>query len=365
MTTLFLCGDVMLGRGIDQIRARHNRPDLHEPSVHDARDYVALAERASGPIPRAVEPAYVWGDALAELDRVAPDVRIINLETAVTSQETHWPDKTIHYRMHPANVDALTAARIDVCALANNHVLDYGPSGLRETVESLRSAGIETAGAGCDLAEARQPAIVALPNGRRVIVFSLGCANSGVFEDWAVTPGRCGVDYLADLSDSSAGRVVSRVEAVAHRGDVIVVSIHWGDNWGYEVPDSFVRFAHRLIDGGVAIVHGHSSHHPRPIEIYHNRLVLYGCGDLLTDYEGITGYEEFRPSLALLYFVTLADDGALAELRMAPFRVHRFQAVATDASDVRWIRDRLAHESLRFGTGIELVDDETRLAARG
>jgi poly-gamma-glutamate capsule biosynthesis protein CapA/YwtB (metallophosphatase superfamily) len=131
--TLFVCGDVMTGRGIDQILAHPNRPGIQEPYVRDAREYVALAEQANGPIHRPVEPAYIWGDVLQELERVRPDVRVINLETSVTSSDEFWPGKGIHYRMHPANIGCLTAARVDVCTLANNHVLDYGYAGALHT----------------------------------------------------------------------------------------------------------------------------------------------------------------------------------------------------------------------------------------
>jgi poly-gamma-glutamate capsule biosynthesis protein CapA/YwtB (metallophosphatase superfamily) len=73
MPTLFLCGDVMTGRGIDQILAYPCPPGIQEPYVCDARDYLALAEEANGLIAHPVSPAYIWGDAVAELERVAPD----------------------------------------------------------------------------------------------------------------------------------------------------------------------------------------------------------------------------------------------------------------------------------------------------
>jgi poly-gamma-glutamate capsule biosynthesis protein CapA/YwtB (metallophosphatase superfamily) len=85
MTTLFVCGDVMTGRGVDQILAHPSAPQIQEPYARDARDYVALAEEANGPIARPVSPAYVWGDALQELERVVPEARSINLETSVTT----------------------------------------------------------------------------------------------------------------------------------------------------------------------------------------------------------------------------------------------------------------------------------------
>ena len=78
---LFLCGDVMTGRGLDQIMPHPSDPTIYEPGTSSARTYVELAKRASGPIPRGVEPQYIWGDALAEIESRA-DVRVVNLETA-------------------------------------------------------------------------------------------------------------------------------------------------------------------------------------------------------------------------------------------------------------------------------------------
>lgn len=86
-----------------------------------------------------------------------PDVRLINLETSVTPSDDYWKGKGINYRMHPDNVGCLTAAKIDVCALANNHVLDYGYGGLEETIATLTRAGLTVADAGRTLGEAREP----------------------------------------------------------------------------------------------------------------------------------------------------------------------------------------------------------------
>jgi len=177
--TLFLCGDVMTGRGIDQILPHPCDPRLHEPYARSARDYVALAERAHGAIPEPVAFEYVWGDALAELDRVRPDARIVNLETAVTTSEAFWPDKGIHYRMHPRHVPCLTTAGIDCCVLANNHVLDWGYPGLHETLAALVGAGLAVAGAGRDLEEAQAPAVLPTSGSGSVLVFASGCESSG------------------------------------------------------------------------------------------------------------------------------------------------------------------------------------------
>jgi poly-gamma-glutamate synthesis protein (capsule biosynthesis protein) len=123
-----------------------------------------------------------------ELERVRPDVRIVNLETAVTVSADRWPEKRIHYRMHPANVPCLMAAKIDCCVLANNHVMDWGHAGLEETVAALHSAGIRTAGAGLNDAEASAPAVIQLAGGARLLISAFAVENSGEPRAWIATP---------------------------------------------------------------------------------------------------------------------------------------------------------------------------------
>ena len=316
-----------------------------------------LAEAVSGQIPRPAGDAWIWGDALRELHRLAPDARIINLETSVTVSDRPWRGKEVHYRMHPANVGCLTAAAIDVCVLANNHVLDFGYEGLAETLQTLRRAGVQTAGAGSDLDEARRPAIINLPAGGRVVVVSVAARSCGVPEDWAATSKRPGVDVVADLSASTAAEVAARVGIERRPGDIAVVSIHWGSNWGYEVSPDQVRFAHLLVEAGVNVVHGHSSHHPRPIEVYKGRLILYGCGDFINDYEGVGGHEAFRGDLALMYLPSLTDAGELAGLRMIPMQRRQMRLGRASAADALWLWRMLNEVSRPYGTRIAVEPD--------
>ena len=139
---LLLGGDVMTGRGVDQILPHPGDPTLHEHSVRDARRYVELASALNGPIPRPVGFSWPWGDALRAIDEEAPDLRLVNLETSVTRNDDYDPGKGVHYRMNPDNVGCLTVARLDVCTLANNHVLDFGIRGLEETLDVLAAAAV-------------------------------------------------------------------------------------------------------------------------------------------------------------------------------------------------------------------------------
>ncbi|WP_424529605.1 CapA family protein [Sphaerisporangium viridialbum] len=358
--TLFLCGDVMLGRGVDQILPHPGDATLREPWVRDAVDYVRLAEAANGPIPRPAGFSWPWGDALRALEEAAPDVRIVNLETSVTRCDEFAPGKAAHYRMNPANLPCLAAVRPDACALANNHVLDFGRRGLAETLDALAGAGLRAVGAGRTADEARRPAIVTVGGGVRVVVFSWAMESSGVPPGWAATSDRAGVDFLPESPRTGAAEPADRVRQVKRPGDVVVVSIHWGSNWGYDVSRTQRRLAHELVDAGADVVHGHSSHHPRPIEVYRDRLILYGCGDLVDDYEGITGHEEYRDELRLLYFASVEPgSGRLAGLRMTPMRARRMRLRHAAREESEWLRATLDRAGRDYGPRVGLEPDGT------
>jgi poly-gamma-glutamate synthesis protein (capsule biosynthesis protein) len=356
---VFLCGDVMTGRGIDQVLPHPANPVLYEPYVRDAREYVQLAETANGTIPRPVDFAYIWGDVLKEFERAGTDARIINLETSITCSEEPYP-KGINYRMNPRNIGCITAARIDCCSLANNHILDWGYKGLAETLESLQKAGVSHAGAGLNAEEAAAPAVLDFADRGRLLVFALGSPTSGIPCDWAATADRPGLNLLENLSEGTAHRIASEIRTVKQPGDIAVVSIHWGGNWGYEIPGAQIQFAHRLIEEGVDLVHGHSSHHAKAIEVYQDRLILYGCGDFLTDYEGITGYEEFRGDLALMYLAKLnPQEGRLEQMRLVPLQTRRFRLNRVSPEDAQWLCELLNDLGASFATRVQLEDDNS------
>jgi poly-gamma-glutamate capsule biosynthesis protein CapA/YwtB (metallophosphatase superfamily) len=348
VTVLFLTGDVMTGRAIDQLLPHPGDPTLRESVVSDARTYIRLAEKANGPIPAPIDFAWPWGEALEIVDQFAPDVRLLNLETSITVGGEFARGKAVHYRMHPDNIGCVAAIQPDVCALANNHILDFGYQGLAETLRTLEKAGIHSAGAGLDAKSAERPAVIG-----HVVVGSCGMGSSGIPHDWAATGRRPGVAYIADMSDHSADAIAARMLPLKGARDIAVVSVHWGSNWGYEVESAQIRFAHRLIDAGIDLVHGHSSHHPRPIEAYRGKLIVYGCGDTIDDYEGISTYESFRHELRLLYFASV-DEGVL---RMVPMRMRKMRLERAPEEDAGWLHATVAEISRSFETRVETAAD--------
>ncbi len=357
--TLFMAGDVMTGRGIDQVLPYPGDPRLYESYVKNARDYVVLAEVINGTIQKPVPCDYIWGDALEVLARVAPDVRLINLETSITTSHEYWPNKGIHYKMHPNNVSCLKEARIDYCSLANNHVLDWGYPGLTETLDSLKGVNIKISGAGENLQQAQQPAIISVEGKGRVIVFSYGFNSSGIASSWAAQRDRPGVNLLHSLSARTVRQVKDQIDKIKQADDIIIASIHWGSNWGYAVPQGHIDFAHRLIDdAGVDVIHGHSSHHARPLEVYKGKLIIYGSGDFINDYEGISEHDEYRSDLVLMYFANIEpSSGKLVQLQMIPLQIKKFRLNRASENDIIWMKDTFNRESKTLGTRIQLNED--------
>lgn len=170
------------------------------------------------------------------------------------------------------------------------------------------------------------------------------------------TPNLPCVNLLTRLSEADALRAAEYIVSVKQPGDLAVVSLHWGSNWGYEIPEEQQLFARTLIgQANVSVIHGHSSHHAKAVEVYHKRLILYGCGDFLNDYEGIHGYEEYRSDLALVYFVDIEPaTGDLAAFEIIPLQIRKFRLGRPSRQDIEWMRQTLWRECLQFETGIVL-----------
>ena len=196
--------------------------------------------------------------ALDELRQLRPDARIVNLETSITRSDD-WAAKGINYRMSPQNAACLSAAAVDCCVLANNHVLDWGQAGLRETLATLERLQIKTAGAGPSSEKAVAPAVLNIAGKGRILVFSMASATSGIPASWSATARSTGVNLLPDLSSATAQTIAEQILRVRRPHDVIVVSLHWGPNWGYEIPGPAATLCARP-DRQCACVD-----HPRPL----------------------------------------------------------------------------------------------------
>ncbi|MGR9036679.1 MAG: CapA family protein, partial [Gammaproteobacteria bacterium] len=221
---------------------------------------------------------------------------------------------------------------------------------LIQTIESLTAAGIGFAGAGSNAEEAQHPFIYSLPSGQRLLVFSWAARDSGVFPHWQAGEMRPGVNLLPDYSEETARRMVNQVSSYRRQGDITIASIHWGRNWVREIPANHRKLARHLIKyAGVDLVHGHSSHHPLGMETYRGKLIMYGCGDLINDYEGHPNYRPLKNYLGALYFVDLdAGTGNIKGLIWHAIQRRRFRLETPSQEDIAW----LSHQIRLFKTSL-------------
>lgn len=297
------------------------------------------------------DPAFPWGDVLPILRQA--DVRFANLECVLAGDGTPVPGKVFHFRSDVKNVECLKSAAIDVVALANNHVLDFGVDALREMLTALDQHGILRAGAGTDLDAARRPAV------RRVGPHAVGfVAFTDNQPDWEATGRAPGIHYVPvdDPGDRRAMELLDLVRRTKARVQLLIVSAHWGANWGSEVPPGHQSLGRALIEAGADVVFGHSAHIFRGVEIYRNRPVVYSAGDFVDDY-AVDPDERNDQSFIFL----LRTRGSLPHmLRLHPTEITRLHTGLARRS-ARKIADRMQRLSARLGTPSRWIEDDNVL----
>lgn len=225
-------------------------------------------------------PEYPWGDTLPIFR--SGDVRLCNLECVVSDRGRPWSrtPKVFHFRSDAKNVAVLQQARIDVVSVANNHTLDFETEALLDMLRLLDLAGIRHAGAGANLAEASRAAHVQV-NGTRIGV--LAFTNNE--REWAAGEQQPGLLYVPmRVADRRAKELCELVQQTKSKVDFLIVSAHWGPNWGYAPPAEHGPFARALIDAGADLIFGHSGHVFRGIEFYQQRPIVYCAGNFIDDY---------------------------------------------------------------------------------
>jgi poly-gamma-glutamate capsule biosynthesis protein CapA/YwtB (metallophosphatase superfamily) len=295
---------------------------------------------------RTVSPAFPWGDTLPVLEQA--DIRFANLECVLADGGRPQPGKVFHFRSDVKNVASLKAAGISVVSLANNHVLDYGVDAFREALPALDAAGILHAGAGPDHEAARRPVI------RRVGATALGfIAFTDNQPDWEATPRRPGVYYVpVEAGDSRVAELLDLVRRTKARVHLLVVSAHWGPNWGADVPPAHRELGRALVAAGADVVFGHSAHIFRGVEIYRERPIIYSAGDFVDDY-AVDAAERNDQSFIFL-LETLG--GLPGRLTLYPTIISDFQARLAGKGS-RTIAERMQRLSAQCGTQSKWIED--------
>lgn len=215
---------------------------------------------------------------LAEIRRLLEpyDIVFANLENPVAFGGERHPiqDPNVCFRAHPDTLDVLARLGVNVVSLGNNHMLDYGPGALAETLEHLDDRGIRRAGAGRDLEEANRPVEMEV-KGRPVAMFS----HVFLFSASTERAGR----RSAGVSDYRIGPLLRRIREYTARGFDVHVSVHWGIEYQFYPLDYQVGWARRMIDAGATLVIGHGPHYPQGFEDYRDGRIIYSLGNFFFD----------------------------------------------------------------------------------
>lgn len=249
--------------------------------------------------------------AYAKLRKLFKGSQIVfgNLEGPLTDRGTAATDKKFVFHSPPGKVSAaLKHAGFNVVSLANNHMLDYGPDGLAQTISALDGAGIKHVGAGADLKHARQPAFFQV--GKWKIAFL--AYSITLPEDFYATPNKAGTAF------AYVDQVSADVKAARKKADIVLVSFHWGQEGKTTLRDYQVRIGHLAIDSGASVVIGSHPHILQGIEHYKNGIILYSMGNFTF---GSYSPHSTRSAIAQLYF----SNGRLREVKMIPIDVNNFE----------------------------------------
>lgn len=316
---LLFAGDVMLGR---------------------------LVNRALQRLP----PEYPWGDTIPLF--ASADWRMCNLECVISDRGRPWSltPKIFHFRSDAENVAVLEAAHIDTVSLANNHSLDYEYEAMFDMLRILNKAKIAHAGAGADLAEASSPAVSQV-QGLRIGVIAFTDNEPA----WEAATEQAGVWFVPiDLENARAAGLMAKIHRIREEVDLLVVSVHWGPNWGHEPPPEHIGFARALIDAGADAVFGHSGHVFRGIEIYRQRPIIYCAGDFIDDY----AVDEVERNDRSMIFILEYDHGSLRKIRLYPTVIRDFQARLAQGSEAEWIGRKMQQLCADLATSSLWLRDE-------
>jgi hypothetical protein len=241
LTTLLFVGDIMLSRGI-----------AWKVGLEDG-DYTYPFEK------------------VADLVRSA-DFAFGNLEGPVSARGSDQ-GSVYSFRAAPAALSGLSAAGFDALSLANNHIWDWGSAALEDTVDTLRTAGITPVGAGHDASGANEPALFEV-NGVRVGILAFTTLLPQGLEAGDGTPG---------VSATQRAAILSSVRAARQNVDILVVSMHWGEEYWESETEQQRELGHALVDAGADFVIGHHPHVPEPIERYRTGWIAYSLGNFVFD----------------------------------------------------------------------------------
>lgn len=283
---------------------------------------------------------------------IAADLALVNAEGVIslggTFADKGEPRPHQHHAM-PEAADVLRDAGIDIVTMGNNHAGDYGPAALVEARDRLLTVGIDVAGAGQDLAEARSPVY------RRVgdVVIAIVGADLTIAALHAAKPSRAGIFHLEGMDPKAQESLVRKLLGIEQEArkyaNVVVFSPHWGENYVSEPSPLLRSIAHALVDGGYDAILGHSAHVMHGVELYKGRPIAYDAGDLLLDVGGNDAAHQ-----AVLYDLAFTRAGAVS-LDAHPIFLESNRTVPAQGEMASTILDAWVSRSRALGTAVTVT----------
>lgn len=302
---------------------------------------------------KTAPPDYPWGNALSVFQKA--DLRMANLECVISDRGNPWTvtPKVFRFRSDAKNIEALQIAQINAVSIANNHTLDFEYEAMFEMIKILDKAGISHAGAGANLEEASRPALRET-NGMKIGFIAFTDNEL----DWEATDQRPGIFYVPiDREDGRAKRLFEVIHDTQKEVDLLIVSAHWGPNWGYRPRRDHIPFGHALIDHGAHIVFGHSCHVFQGIEIYHGRPILYSTGDFIDDY----AVDEIERNDESFIFMVEVEEEKITKLHLYPTLIRNFQTRLAARNEAPKIARKMKNLCAELNTRARWDEDEQRL----
>lgn len=295
------------------------------------------------------DPAYPWGNTLLLLQDA--DLRICNLECVVSDIGQPWSatPKVFHFRTDEKNIQTLLLARMDIVSIANNHVLDYEYEAFQRMLDILDKNRIHRAGAGKNRAEAMKPGFLDTKcqrldvRNQKIALIAFTDNEPG----WEAKENKPGIYYIpTHLNDSRMQTLLDNIEILKEQVDFLIISAHWGSNWGYDPPEEHVHLAHAMIDSGADLIFGHSGHVFRGVEVYKHKPIIYCAGDFIDDY----AVDEVEKNDESFIFVFENDHHLNAKLFLYPTCISHFQAQIPSGQRKKEILSKMERLCRNLGT---------------
>ncbi len=270
----------------------------------------------------------------------AANIGLVNLECPLSHRGLRYRKKKFTFRAKPTAAAALYRAGINAVSLANNHMLDFGPTALFDTIEALDQAGVACAGAGANLPEARRPACIYLPGCGFIAMLSYSLTYPSAFWATANRPGTAlaRIPYLQE-----------DVSSAAAWADLVVVCFHWSGELVTHPRAYQLQYGHAAIDAGAKLVIGTHPHILQGMEWYHNGLIVYSLGNL-----AFGGGRSRRAIHSALVKITFDKAGNLQAAWTLPLTVDnlatQFVPAPLSGSPAEVVFQKLRHRSQAWGT---------------